>query len=55
LVRALGARWSFTGRIEVLEGDEDATPLERDPLLRQVADLFDASVVRVQRSSPASS
>ncbi|MFN2421705.1 MAG: DNA polymerase III subunit gamma/tau [Gemmatimonadota bacterium] len=55
LVRALGARWSFAGRIEVLETGEDVPPLERDPVLQQVADLFDASVVRVQRSSPASS
>ena len=27
--------------------------LEQDPVLRQIVDLFDASVVRVQRSSPA--
>ena len=74
LVRALGARWGFGGRISVREADAEAatTParpagareveaqdvaarLERDPLLRQVVDLFDASVVRVQRSSPAPS
>jgi DNA polymerase-3 subunit gamma/tau len=72
LVRALGQRWDFTGRIEVVEVGDSAAPtrptglreveaqdvaakLERDPLLRQVADLFDASVERVQQSSPASS
>jgi DNA polymerase-3 subunit gamma/tau len=80
LVRALGARWGFSGRISVREADAEtddplsrvprparpagareveaqdvAARLERDPLLRQVVDLFDASVVRVQRSSPAPS
>ena len=38
-----------------VEAQDVAARLERDPLLRQVVDLFDASVVRVQRSSPAPS
>jgi DNA polymerase-3 subunit gamma/tau len=38
-----------------VEAQDVAAGLERDPLLRQVVDLFDASVVRVQRSSPAPS
>jgi DNA polymerase-3 subunit gamma/tau len=43
-----------TGAREV-EAQDVAARLERDPLLRQAVDLFDASVVRVQRSSPAPS
>jgi DNA polymerase-3 subunit gamma/tau len=43
-----------TGVREV-EAQDAAARLDRDPLLREVVELFDASVVRVQRSSPAPS
>ncbi len=73
LVRALGSRWGFEGRVDVREAEAGgaapaAAPgpreveerelearLARDPLLRAAVDLFDASVVRVHRSSPATS
>jgi DNA polymerase-3 subunit gamma/tau len=59
LTRALGARWGFAGHVDVREAagevEKAVKPLEDDPLLRQAVDLFDASVVRVQRSSPATS
>lgn len=60
LARTLGARWGFEGKIDVRKAESEApgaapSPEEGDPLLAQAVDLFDASVVRVQRSSRASS